>query len=130
MRNILQKYDHRIIRFFLSGVVNSLFSFSIYSFFIFIGLDPSIAVTLSMFIGVFFNYKTIKTFVFSDAQGSRLTPFALCYVIVLGISIVLLKILDFYEMNRYLAGLIVSIPMACLSYILQRKYVFKKGVSH
>lgn len=124
MYSILKKHDHRIVRFFLSGVVNSLFSFAVYSFFIFIGLDPSIAVTLSMFIGVFFNYRTIKTFVFSDAHGSRLKPFVLCYALILGISIVLLNILDFYEMNRYLAGLIVSIPMACLSYILQRKYVF------
>lgn len=130
MRNILKKCDYRLVRFFLSGVVNSIFGFTVYSFFIFIDLDPTIAVTLSMIIGVFFNYKTIKTFVFSDAHGSRLMPFILCYVFILGMSITLLNVLDSYKMNRYLAGLIVSVPMACLSYIIQRKFVFHKGVSH
>lgn len=125
MLNFLKRYDYRIIRFFLSGVVNSIFGFAVYSFFIFIGLDPSISVSLSMIIGVFFNYQTIKTFVFSDAHGSRLMPFLASYLVVLLISILCLKILDHYEFNRYLAGLIVSLPMAGLSYILQRKFVFK-----
>ena len=113
-------------RFLAVGVVNTGFSFGLYSLFIYMGAGYLIASLASMAGGIAFNYLTTGTLVFRERGDGSFLRFAGCYAVVLAFSVTCLEILDAMGSNPYLSGLVVAVPSAMLSFVLLRIFAFPR----
>jgi putative flippase GtrA len=119
-------FDRRFIRFILVGVVNSLFSYGVYSLFLFLNVHYAGAATLASGIGALFNFKTIGRLVFKNSENRLLFRFLGVYILTWALTIGLLWFCAHYGINLYLAGFMLAFPMAALSFLLQDRFVFVK----
>ncbi len=116
----------RFIRFLLTGALNTAFGYMMFSLFTYLTGYPSLSVVLANIVGVLFNFKTYGTLVFSSKDNSLIYRFFGAYIFITIVQIISLKLLLLYVgiTNPHLAGAIVTLPMALLSFILLRKFVF------
>lgn len=115
-----------IFRFILVGILNTIFGYSLFAIFIFLNMHYSLAVFLSTLLGVLFNFKTIGKLVFDSHDNSLIFRFIFVYVLLYLINISCLwffKISGFE--NMYINGFVLLIPLALISFILNKKFVFR-----
>ncbi|HZE59497.1 MAG TPA: GtrA family protein [Burkholderiales bacterium] len=113
------------LRFIVVGGINTAFGYACYAGCIFAGMGYALASAVSMVAGVLFNYGTTRGLVFRSRAGS-LWRFIGCYAVVYVFSVALLAQLDARGVNLYLAGLLVGLPAAVLSYVLLKTLVFRQ----
>lgn len=119
--------DRRFFKFLLVGGINTLFGYSLYAFFIFLNFHYSLAVLFGTVIGVLFNFKTTGKIVFKSSDNSLLFKFVGVYAVTYVINVSCLKVCDLFKMNMYFAGAILILPVALVSFMLQRRFVFTEG---
>jgi putative flippase GtrA len=118
--------NNKFIKFILVGILNTVFGYSLFALFIFLNIHYSLAVFLSTVLGVLFNFKTIGKLVFDSHDNSLIFKFIVVYVLLYLINISCLwffKISGFE--NMYINGFVLLVPLALISFILNKKYVFK-----
>ena len=118
--------NNKLIKFILVGILNTAFGYSLFALFIFLNIHYSLAVFLSTVLGVLFNFKTIGKLVFDSHDNSLIFRFITVYVLLYLINISCLwffKISGFE--NMYINGFVLLVPLALISFVLNRKYVFK-----
>jgi putative flippase GtrA len=113
------------IRFVVVGGVNTAFSYGLYAACIFAGAGYAVASAVSMLGGILFSHQTTGRLVFRSAGRGTLWKFAACYLVVYGFSVLLLKAMDAAGIDAYLAGLLVAMPAALLSFTLLKLLVFR-----
>lgn len=116
--------DWKFIKFLFVGGLNTAFGYGIFAFFIFLKIHYSIALFLSTVLGVLFNFKTTGIIVFKNHDNSLIFRFFAAYGIIYGLNLFGLKIFDIINFNMYFAGFILIFPMAVVSFILMKKFVF------
>lgn len=115
-----------LLNYALYGIVNTIFSFSIYSALIFIDFSYQFATLIALIIGVFFSYFTQSNFVFKS-KGSRLFfKYILIWFFLYFINIFLIYVFINSGINKYYSGALSSVVMVVLSFLLQRNWIFKK----
>ena len=116
----------KFTKFILVGIVNTIFGYSLFSFFIFLGLHYSFSVLFSTILGVLFNFKTIGKLVFNSHDNSLIYRFVLVYIVIYVLNITGLWIFKINGLeNMYINGAMLLAPLAIVSFILNKKYVFK-----
>ena len=115
----------QVIRFIAVGVVNTLFGYGIYAVLIFVGLHYMNAVLFATIAGVLFNFKTIGHYVFESHDRSLLLKFFMVYGIVYGINIGLIRLFSVWNIDYYTAGFLAIVPCAAVSFILNKRFVFR-----
>jgi putative flippase GtrA len=123
----LHKVNRLFIRFIVIGIINTIFGYSVFSVFIFLELHYSLASLLSTVAGIIFNFKSIGSYVFKNKNNSLFLKFVLVYVIVYLINLLLLKILSTLGLNYYLSGALVLLPLAIISFVLNKNIVYRVG---
>ncbi len=117
--------NHQFLRFLLTGGLNTAFGYMAFSVFTYLTGNPSISVILANIVGVLFNFKTYGSFVFKSKDNSKIYRFCGAYLFITTVQILSLKgLANFGITNPYLAGAILTLPMAALSFIHIRKFVF------
>jgi putative flippase GtrA len=114
-------------RFLFTGGVNTAFGYGIYAACIYLGAGYAIASGASIVCGVLFSYKTTSTMVFGRGYRGSLARYIGSYVIVYAFSLLLLKTMDEFGINPYLAGVLAAPPCAVLSFALLKLFVFRAG---
>ena len=114
----------RIILFLVVGGVNTLFGYSLYALLLFLNFHYALASLLGTAGGILFNFKTTGTIVFKNSNNTLLFKFVAVYCLTYTVNVGCLKIFSLYGANMYVAGLILVIPLALLSYTLLKKFVF------
>ena len=117
--------NKQFVRFLLIGAINTVFGYAVFSLFLFLGFHYAVASLLATSVGVLFNFLTTGRFVFNNRDHSLLGKFFLVYAVVYGCNVGALKILDALAVNLYLAGALLLLPLALLSYILNKTFVFE-----
>lgn len=120
------KIDLLFIKFLLVGGLNTLFGYSLFALFIYIGLHYALASVISTIISILFNFKTTGNLVFKNNDNRLLIKFFSVYCLTLVLSIIGLKFAKILNINLYIAGLILTGIMAIITFIFQKNYVFKK----
>ena len=115
-----------LIQFFITGIINTIFYYILFSAFIYLELDYKLAVLFATLIGVLFSYKTFGKFVFDHHDNTRLLRFSLVYIILYFVNIFIIKIMYIFLENYYGAGLIATFVCAIFSFVLNKLFVFKK----
>ena len=118
--------NNKFIKFILVGILNTAFGYSLFALFIFLNMHYSLAVFLSTVLGILFNFKTIGKLVFDSHDNSLIFRFIFVYVLLYLINI---SCLWFFKIsgweNMYINGFILLIPLALISFVLNKKFVFK-----
>jgi putative flippase GtrA len=126
MKQLLKLWNIRFVRFLVVGGINTVFGYSVYAFFIYIGLHYSLAALFATILGVLFNFKTTGKIVFDNSNNSLLLKFIGVYLITYLISLAFLKGLVLLKINLYLAGALVILPNAVIAYLLNKRFVFMR----
>jgi len=126
----MKSFDQQILKFLMVGLINTLFGYTVYAFFVFFGFPYLTALLISTFAGIIFNYYSFGRLVF-NASGSFLVwmKFIITYIIVYGINAFLLSVLtDGGYLNAYFAQGVCLLPSVLISWLLMKFWVYKKGV--
>lgn len=121
---ILSFIDEKFFKFLIVGVINTLFSYFLYVIFVSIGLAANIALLFQYILGVIWNFKTTGTIVFNNKNNKLIFKFIASYIFTFTINSILLKLLINY-VNEYLAQAVLILPIALLSFIILKFWVFK-----
>lgn len=114
----------QVILFFFVGGINTMFGYSLYALLLFINLHYALASFLATIGGVLFNFKTTGTIVFRNSDNKLLYKFVLVYCFTYFVNVLFLRAFYVFEVNMYLAGAIMVVPVALLSYTLLNRFVF------
>lgn len=116
-------------RFLFTGAVNTAFSYGIYAACIYLGAGYAIASGVSIVCGILFSYNTTSALVFGRGYRGSLARYIGSYAVVYLFSVLLLKTLDEFGINLYLAGVLAAPPCAVLSFALLKLFVFRSDAS-
>ena len=119
----------RFIRFLIVGGVNTLFGYGVFAIFILFGLHYVLASALSTIAGVMFNFQTIRKIVFESDDNSLIFRFILLYCFLYAFQLGLLRGFEMVGVGPLIAGFIFIFPMAILSYLLNKYFVFRNTPS-
>lgn len=116
----------KFIKFILVGIINTIFGYSLFALFVFLNIHYSLSVLLSTILGVLFNFKTIGKLVFDSSDNSLIVRFVMVYIIIYVLNITGLWIFEVngYE-NMYINGFVLLAPLAIVSFVFNKRYVFK-----
>jgi len=117
--------DTRFIRFLIVGGINTIFGYLVFAFLIFLKFHYALAVLLSTALGVLFNFKTTGRLVFGNGDNRLIGRFIGVYSVLYFVNVAALKFLNLLKMNMYLAGALMILPMAMLSFLMMKRFVFK-----
>ena len=127
MISLLHSLKYDFLRFLAVGVLNSLFGYACFAFFLFLGLHYSLALLLATVAGVLFNFKTTGYLVFKSSDNRLIFRFVATYAIVYMANVSILKALLLIGVDLYYGGAVLILPMAALSFILNKRLVFKNA---
>ncbi len=127
IKNLAQK-NILFIKFLLVGGLNTLFGYGLFAFFVWLGLHYTAAVFLSTVLGVLFNFKTTGLLVFKNGDNGLLFKFLGVYIITYLTNITLIKFCSLLGAGVYLAGALAVLPVAALSFIMLKRFVFNKDL--
>jgi len=126
MLNKLAK--NQFIRFLFIGGINTLFGYGIFSLFLFIGLHYSLAALLGTILGILFNFKTTGVIVFNSRDNSLIFKFFGVYGVVYVLNVLGLYLFSLAGVGAYISGALLILPMACVAFVLNKKFVFKPAL--
>ncbi|QHI97916.1 GtrA family protein [Xylophilus rhododendri] len=118
------------VRFLFVGVLNSAFGYGCFAALLFLGLHYALAQLLATVCGVLFNFMTTGRLVFGSASPRLLGRFVLVYGVVYGCNVAGLAMLLHFGIGAYAAGALMLVPMAVLSYLLSKFFVFTHAQTH
>lgn len=120
-------FKHKLIKYASVGIINTIFSYTIFSILIKIGLQYYSAAILCSLCSILFNFKTIGHLVFKNADNKLIFKFFLVYAITTTLNILLLDVQLKLNINIYLASAVLLMPLGLLSFILNKTLVFKEA---
>lgn len=117
---------NRIVRFVVVGIFNTALCYAVYAGLLLLGLGYAIANFLALVVGVLVGFPTQGAFVFGNRVGGRFFWFLVVWCIIYLFNISLIALLIGRGLDAYWAGAISLVPVAMLSYLLQRYFVFAR----
>jgi putative flippase GtrA len=118
-------YHSRIVRFLVVGGVSTAFSYGVYAFLLFLGLNYAIANFAALIAGILFSFKTQGTLVFDNTDNRLIWRFVICWLLIYGANVIFLGKMIALGVDRYAAGALAIPAIATLSYLVQRFFVFR-----
>ena len=117
--------EHRIIRMFLAGGINTLFGLLVFSMGNLAGLQNWLSLLLSLIFGVIFNFFTTGGYVFRQLTPSRFPKFVIAYFLVYALNLLLISQLTKVTHSEIISQTMLCLPLALLSYYLLAQFVFR-----
>ncbi len=117
---------HKFVKYILVGVVNTIFGYSLFALFIYLGMHYSLAVLFSTLMGIIFNFKTTGSLVFNSNNNALIYKFFVVYAITYGLNVMGLNLLIKFDFNTYLAGMLMLVPTTIISFLLNSEVVFRE----
>ena len=122
---ILKTKKSRFIKFLFIGLVNTLFGYTIFALLLFLGLDYRVALLIATVCGVLFNFKTTGTLVFKKKSNRLIVRFIMVYLLTYLLNIGALQIVNYLGISLLMSQAILLLPLALISYFLNKNFVFK-----
>jgi putative flippase GtrA len=119
----------QFVRFLVVGAINMAFGYAVFALLIFLGLHYSLASLLATIIGVLFNFRTYGRLVFNDTRAHLLFKFVTVYAFVYLCYVSGLRVLTQMDINDYLAGALMAVPVSFIAFMLNKRFVFRGQAS-
>ena len=117
--------NKKFILFLCVGLLNTLFGYSIFAFFLWIGVHFTISALISTIAGILFNFTTFGRIVFKSNSYSNLPKFVFIYALNYFLGVGVLYYCDQLDYNLYFVQAILLMPTAVLRYLLMKYFVYK-----
>jgi putative flippase GtrA len=117
--------DPRFVRFLFVGVLNTAFGYGCYYLALRLGLHYAAAMGLATVMGVLFNFKSTGGLVFGSHDNRLIFRFIAQYLLVYAVNISGIAVLEAAGLRPEWGGALMLLPMAVLSFVLSKKFVFK-----
>ena len=114
----------RFVRFLLVGVLNTAFGYGCFVACLWLGMHYALAAAVATVLGVLFNFKSTGRLVFRSRGNGRLHRFVAVYAVTYVVNVLALAVMLRFGIPEWLGGLIMLLPSAILSYVLNSRYVF------
>lgn len=114
----------KLVRFLIVGIINAAFGYGCFAVFLYFGMHYSAALLLATILGVLFNFKSTGALVFGSRNNRLIFRFIGGYGVVYGANVAGIALLGLVDINPYLAGIALIVPMALLSFFINNRYVF------
>ncbi len=118
--------DVKFVRFLFVGALNTAFGYFMYIIFISTPLPQWAALFCAYIFGVLWNFKTTGTLVFKSHNNKLVFKFICVYVFTYFVNLFCLKALLQFGLGKYIAQLVLIFPIAILSFVLFKTFVFKE----
>lgn len=112
------------VSFLIVGVLNTAFGYGVFALLLWLGAHYTVAAAGSTVLGVLFNFRTTGRLVFGSRDDGKLLVFVLVYLVVYGVQIACLSVLIAAGLSSYVAGIVLILPIALLSFFLLKRFVF------
>jgi putative flippase GtrA len=119
----------QLFKFILVGLINTLFGYGIFAVLILVDVNFVLSALLSTIIGILFNFKTISRFVFGSNDNYLIYKFVVSYLVLYLINITSLYVLNIFGVDYLFGGLVLTIPIAILSFCFNKFFVFRSTES-
>ncbi len=116
----------QLLRFLVVGGLNTVFGYSLFAAFTYVGMPYPAAIGLATVGGVLFNFQSIGRLVFNGAPRSRFVRFVAVYVVIYLINLGGVRLLLGLGANIYVANAIILIPLSVIAFVLNRRFVFNQ----
>lgn len=117
-------YHNQFLRFLFVGIINSLFGYSCFALFLYVGFHYAFSLFLATFFGVVFNFKSTGILVFGSHNNRLIFRFICSYIIIYLINVIGVEAFSHIGVAPYISGAILIAPMAVLAFILNKRFVF------
>ena len=117
----------QLLRYYIAGIINMAFGYVLFACFVWAGLQVFVAQAVGYVLGVIFNYFTYSRIAFSGQQGGK-TSFVVSYIVNYIISFGSLWLVLQVIASPYAAGLVVTVAVSLVNYLVLRKWVFRTPV--
>lgn len=118
-------WEYKFFRFIIVGIVNTAFGYALFALLIYLKFHYSIAVLISTILGVLFNFKTIGEIVFNNKSNRLILRFGMVYFITYWLNVFIIFIFKkVISENLYLVGFLALIPVALITFFLNKYFVF------
>ena len=117
----------QFLRFLIVGGINTAFAYGVFSLGLFIGLHYAVASLTSIILGMFFSFFTQGKLVFKSNKPEELLKFLGVATVMYLVHAGLLKVASTFGIDLYLAGAVLTVPLALLSYVLNKHLVFRRN---
>jgi putative flippase GtrA len=117
--------DLRLLKFLMVGALNTVVGYSIYVLCLWAGLHYSAAIAVATVLGTLFNFKSTGSLVFRSHDNSLLIRFIAMYCAVYAVNLIGVGVLLQFGLAEWLSGLLLLLPLALLSYVLNSRFVFR-----
>ena len=116
----------RFLRFLIVGGLNTAVNYGVYALLLFLGLGYLPAATLSFVMGLVISFKSQRRFVFQSSGRASFVRFVASWLLIYVVHVSLLGLLVRGGMGSYLAGALLLVPTALLSFAVLRLVVFRE----
>jgi putative flippase GtrA len=116
----------QLIKFLFVGGLNTVFGYGVFAFFLTLHVHYSLAALLSTLLGILFNFKTYGTLVFRNSDNRLLFKFLGVYGTTYLLAVSSIAVLKSFSMSAFVAGAIMAVPLAMISFLLNRRFVFRR----
>lgn len=126
--DLIRKLFHNpFIKFLFVAGLNTCFGYLLFAVIVFILKNAYISTIISTIIAILFNFKTYGAIVFKSKDNSRVFRFFGVYSITMCLQLAAFKVFaNFGITNPYIVAAIMTLPLAGLSFLLMRRFVFTK----
>lgn len=114
----------RFTRYLLVGALNTAFGYGVFVACLWLGMHYALAGAISTALGVLFNFKSTGRLVFGNRGSEKLPHFVAVYAIIYLVNTLAIGVMLKFGTPEWLGALILILPSAILSYILNRQFVF------
>jgi putative flippase GtrA len=111
-----------LLRFATAGLLNTAFGYAVFALLIVVGVGTVAALVAATVAGVVFNFQTSRHLVFRS--GGRVARFVGVYGAVLALNVAGIHGLRALGLSDLQAQAVLALPVAGLSFVLQRLFVF------
>jgi len=122
------KINSTFLRFLIAGGFNTFFGWLIFSMLILMDVQTWIALILTNLVGIGVNFVTQGAYAFRNMSLNRFPSFIASYVAIYTVNLIGINAMRNWVENPIISQLILTLPLAILSFCLLSKFVFKPEV--
>ncbi|MCP9822533.1 GtrA family protein [Cyanobium sp. L1E-Cus] len=115
----------QFVRFLLVGAMNTGFSYGLYACLIWAGFQFVPANFTATVAGIVFSFRMQGRFVFSNTGVSFFQRYLPAWLAIWFLNVTLIAVFVHFGHDQYSAGAMALAPVIAVSYLVQRKIVFK-----
>lgn len=121
-------WKNQRIRFLWIGALNTFFGYGVYALLLILGASYFIGSLCSIIVGIVFSFHTHSVFVFRSTVKGIFWRYLVAWILLYLGNVALIGYLIQVGLSAYVAGLLTTLPNAMLSYLLQRRFVFRDPI--